>query len=327
VSGLTPCLATCGIVALVSFVACSASSGGAADLGVGRDQGVRDLGPRDALPACPTFGAGVAAGVVRHLSVREASGLTASRLDPGVLWTHNDSGDLARFFGLTVRGEPAGTFVLVGVAATDWEDVAVGPDGAGGTALHLADTGDNEGTRREVQVYRVPEPRTAIGDTPPRALDAFDTIRLRYPDGPHDVESVLVDPLLGDLYLVVKSSDGVSPVFRARAPLVIDDVTTLEHVTTLRFGKSKLPGKDTTTAGDFAPRGDALAIRTGDSAFLWRRPAGWSVDEALAEAACPLPIVAEAQGEAFAFAADGDAYFTLGEGEAVTLWSYPRGSR
>ena len=82
----------------------------------------------------------------------ESSGVAVGR---DVLWTHNDSGDSARFFALDRRCRTVGTFTVAGATATDWEDMA---RGAG--ALWFGDIGDNASTRAEIAVWRVPEPRT-----------------------------------------------------------------------------------------------------------------------------------------------------------------------
>jgi hypothetical protein len=54
--------------------------------------------------------------------------------------------------------------------------------------------------------------------------------------GPHNAETLLVDPPTDDVFLVVKSGDGHSSVFVARAPLVSGRTMVLEQVATLRFG-------------------------------------------------------------------------------------------
>jgi hypothetical protein len=46
--------------------------------------------PAPVHAACTAFGDGVSWGTVSFNSLAEASGLTASRRNPGVLWTHND---------------------------------------------------------------------------------------------------------------------------------------------------------------------------------------------------------------------------------------------
>lgn len=276
------------------------------------------------FPACPQFRNPARVGTTPLFVVTEASGVAASRRNPDVLWLHNDSGADAEVHAVTpsLLGGLLGSFRLDGADAEDWEDIAVGPGpDAARTYLYVADTGDNGRSRSTVQIYRVPEPSVNAGGGPfqGRALQGVERFDLQYPDGPHDVETMMVDPLTADVYLVVKDGSGDAPVFRARAPLSAGGVTTLELVTTLQFGTPPLSGDPLTTGGDVSPAGDEIAIRTYDAAFVWRRPAGMTVDEALATAPCAVPQAAEGQGEALGFSASGDGYYTVGEGSATWI--------
>src|SRR5262249_6078481 len=59
------------------------------------------LAPPAALAAsCPVFPDSSVAVDVTSSSVTEASGLAISGSNPGIYWTHNDSGDSARFFAI-----------------------------------------------------------------------------------------------------------------------------------------------------------------------------------------------------------------------------------
>ena len=67
------------------------------------DTAVEDTTPPP-FPVCPIFAAGVNAGFVSNLSIREASGVAASRRYGNVLWTHNDYGDSNRIFAIATNG-------------------------------------------------------------------------------------------------------------------------------------------------------------------------------------------------------------------------------
>ena len=69
------------------------------------------------FPACPRYSAGVSAGFVTNLSIREASGVAASRRYGNVLWVHNDSGDTNRVFAIATNGASFATYVLGGAEA------------------------------------------------------------------------------------------------------------------------------------------------------------------------------------------------------------------
>jgi hypothetical protein len=298
---------------------------GALDAG-GADAAEADVALVDApepFPSCPTFADAVTRGRTPLGTVTEASGLVESRLTPGVLWLHNDSGDSARVFAVDPAALVArATYTFPGVTARDWEDIAIGPGPVDGAPyLYLGDIGDNGESRSGIQVYRVREPATPSGTGSFSAIDRFDLV---YPDRPHNAETLLVDPRTGDLYVVVKDGSGVSPVFRAAAPLATGVTITLEQVAELRFGEGMLPGDTTTTGGDISPSGDEILIRTYDSAYLWRRAAGASVAEALATEPCRVPLATEGQGEAIGFATDEGGYFSTSEGSFVAISFYAR---
>ena len=79
----------------------------------------------------------------------------------------------------------------------------------GKSYLYIGDIGDNNGTRSEVVVYRVAEPTLTTASAKltkkrPEATESAEAIRLRYPDGKYDAETLLVHPASGNIYIVTK---------------------------------------------------------------------------------------------------------------------------
>ncbi len=121
--------------------------------------------------------------------VDEASGLARSQLDPDVLWVHNDDGK-PRVYAFDKTGEMRGRLTLDGAKNRDWEDMSSFTlDGK--PYLLVADVGDNMRRRKSVYLYIVEEP-DLIDDDKVRSDIAWE-IKLRFPDGPRDVEAVTVD--------------------------------------------------------------------------------------------------------------------------------------
>ena len=88
-------------------------------------------------------------GTLRSPRLSESSGVAVSRRHPGILWTHNDSGDSAAFYATNHSGDLLGTYDVPGAAAHDWEDMTLGPcQHVPGTCLFFADTGDNSEQRQ-----------------------------------------------------------------------------------------------------------------------------------------------------------------------------------
>jgi len=126
---------------------------------------------------------------VRDPRISESSGLALSLRHPGVLWTHDDSGNPPVLFALGPDGAVVAALRLRDVADVDWEAMASYRDADGHAVLAVADTGDNGARRASVEIVLVAEPARLRDATvsPSRRL------RLRYPDGAADAEALLVD--------------------------------------------------------------------------------------------------------------------------------------
>lgn len=238
--------------------------------------------------------------------LNELSGIVA--LDSG-LWAHNDSGDEARVFRLDEAGATQAVVRLEGVQAFDWEDMT----GAGPAAgeLFVGDIGDNEGIRNEVTVLRfaVPEP-PPVGEVTIPAGD-IQTITLRYPDGPRDAETLLVDPATRDIVIVHKRFGGASEVYQAPEADWADGEAELERIGIVEVGDTPL---DATTAGDVGADGQVVALRTYAAVLVFPRDEDQSLAEALVEnEPCDAPTRLEVQGEAITFTEEG--YLTVSEGD------------
>jgi hypothetical protein len=229
----------------------------------------------------------------------ESSGLALSRRHPGVVWTHNDSGDQARLFAVGSDGRTRAVLTLTGVEARDWEAVAAGRDDRGRPALFAADIGDNNGVWPEVAVYRVAEPAT-LRDATVRAA----RYRLRYADGPHNAEALLIDPRSNRLYVATKAESG-GGLYRAPARLDPTGVNVLHRL-------ARVP--PVVTDGGFLPSGRGFVLRDYQQAFVYSAP-GRRVG------AFDLPL--QFQGESLAVTADGRSLLAGSEGPDSEVWRVP----
>lgn len=264
------------------------------------------------------FGPGASIGTVKSSLINEASGIAASKKNPGVYWVHNDSGDSARVYAMTSSGTHLGVYNLSGVTATDCEDIASGPGPtAGKQYVYLGDIGDNSAIRTSIRIYRVEEPLVSATQSPVTVtLTGVRTITLVYEDGPRDAETLMIDPVTGDLYIVSKR-ESLSRLYRASAAdIATGSTVTLRFKGTLPFGWA--------TGGDISPKGDEMIVRGYANASLWKRPPGSNLWDALKGTAYTVPFVAEPQGEAVGFAADGQGYYTVSEGLNQPIYYFPR---
>ena len=249
-------------------------------------------------PTCKPAGS-----LMRLAGLPEASGLVASRITPGRLWAHNDSG-AAEIFALDAKGKVAGRISVTGVTVVDWEAMASGPCGTG-TCLYVADIGDNSAKRKDITIYRIPEPATTSGSVKSDA-----TFRASYPDGGHDAEALLASSD-GRLYIVTKGDTGAVSLYRFPAELRAGTTMRLERV-----GASMSNGQPAENAritdGAVSADGEWVALRTKTSLIFYRASQFLSGD--FKEAGrMDLTALREPQGEAVAFGPANTVYLA-GEG-------------
>ena len=263
------------------------------------------------------FEPGVQVGTVGSDLVNEASGIAASRRNSDVLWVHNDSGDTARVFAMNTQGTHLGVYNLVAAVATDWEDMAVGPGPvAGQPYLYLGDIGDNSSGRYSIKVYRVAEPVVSSIQAPvTESLTGVETIELQYPDGARDAETLMIDPLTNDIYVVSKR-ESQSRLYRAAYPQSTGGMNTMEFITQLPWGGA--------TGGDISPDGNEIIVRGYWNASFWSRPPGGDIGDAFVQPAASVPLILEPQGEAIAFDAAGSGYYTVSEFLHQPLYYFER---
>ena len=249
-------------------------------------------------------------GRVGDPTANELSGLVRSRSQPGLLWSHDDSGAGPVLFGLLADGRVVARPTVTGAQAVDWEDIAAGPAPDGRALLYVGDIGDNASRRPSVDVYRVAEPRVGAAATAPAAR-----LRLRYPDGAHDAEALLVDPLRGGLVIVTKALGG-GRAYAAPARLPAGSQTTLRRGPAIALSL--------VTAGDVSADGRIVVLRGYDRLAVWIRRGREPLTTTLRRAPClsPTSLAAEGQGEAIALDRRGANFATVAEGSPAVLRRY-----
>jgi hypothetical protein len=180
--------------------------------------------------------------------------------------------------------------------------------------LYIGDTGDNAGRYPSITVYRVQEPAV---DPHARGFEAktqpVEAIRMVYPDGPRDAETLLVDPLTRDLYVISKR-DLFSRVYRAAYPQSLSQTTPLELVCLLPWGMA--------TGGDVSPDGKKVIVRSMVWASIWDRDPAAPLWQAFKGKVRTVPLAQEPQGEAIGFDPNGQGYYTLSEGKNPLIYAF-----
>ncbi len=209
-------------------------------------------------------------GAFQRPRLRESSGVAASRAHPGLLWTHNDSGDGPFIYATDTAGANLGMLRVAGAEAVDWEDIALGPcPDSNESCLYLADTGDNNEVRATVTVYAVREPAPPEGpaDTT-RQTPTARALQITYPGGPADVEAIYVTAD-GAVHLVTKGRSRGVRLFRV-APLAWKEhgVAAAELVQQLPIAADQRVGRLVTSAA-VSPNGAHVAVRTYSEIYIF----------------------------------------------------------
>jgi hypothetical protein len=274
------------------------------------------------------FGNRMDMGLIEYPPIIEASGIAASRKNIDVLWTHNDSGGRSRIYALNTQGKHLGVYNISGIiAANDWEDIAVGPGPVTGEQyIFIGDIGDNYAVRNLKYIHRVLEPKvssiqTAIETT----LSDVETITFEYPDGNRDAETVMVDPLTKDIYVVSKRETHVR-VYRIPYPQSTAKTITVDHVATLDLSGGENPPQSWTVGGDISNSGREILMKTRSTIYYWSKKSGQDLWEALNHSPITVPYIEEPHGEAVTWAYDTRGYYTVSEETAgpAHLYFYPR---
>ena len=222
--------------------------------------------------------------------ITENSGMAADPTNQ-VYWTINDSGSTGVVYGVDASGKVKGTLKF-NAFPLDAEAVAWHDD-----RLYVADIGDNDENRKTVRVYFFNNPKP---DDETRTYRAYD---FRYPDGPHDAETLLVTPG-GRLYIATKEAKG--GLYRAPKDPSRQGVNELERV-------KDVPA--TVTDGVVLPGGKEIAYLTYGKVLVVNGTSG--------DVVASSDVTGVPQAEAMALALDQKSLLVGGEGKASKVYSMP----
>ncbi|MFP5358085.1 MAG: hypothetical protein ACLGHI_06500 [Gammaproteobacteria bacterium] len=256
-------------------------------------------------------------------AVAESSGLARSGHDATRFWTVNDSGNTPVLYALGLDGQIQAALPVADALNVDWEDLAAFRMDAQPWLL-IADTGDNRALRPHVALYLVAEPAVLDGVD---SLPLRRVLRLRYPDGPRDVEAVAVDEAAGQVYLLSKR-DPLPRLYRL--PLTVPGPADAIHQAEA-LGEIRIPRAESgtpwernsynwVTALDFDPAGRRAGVMTLSHLYLYPRRDGEDWAAALRRApAAVIPLPGYTQMEAGSFSADGRSWYLTSENLPVPL--------
>lgn len=240
--------------------------------------------------------------------IHESSGLAACRVQSGILWTHNDSGDEARIFAFNLSGEDLGAYSVPGAEAMDWEDMASfrlrGRD-----CLLVADTGNNWAERSQGTLYLVEEPEIGHG----ARARLLQTVHFQYEDRPHNCEAVGFDPIRREVLLATKEFTFSAGIYRLAWP----DRQSSDIVKASRIGT--VPHA-MVTAMDISPDGRRAVVLTYGDAYQYVRKPSQDWRDALTGAGRRIPMPPRRQGESICYGRNGRTLYLTSEKRPTPLY-------
>jgi hypothetical protein len=257
-------------------------------------------------------------------SIREASGIAASRRRADILWVINDSGNEPLIYAVGLDGSDRGHVPIRNARNQDWEDLAAFVYNRTAFLL-IADCGDNENRRKTCFLYIIEEPRVGPAGIVEKSPQEWSwRIEYVYADGPRDCEGVAVDMHRREILLLTKRTD---PPVLYSLPLTFmqsDTVQTARPVarvggipkpTTEDLREDPLFGRfrSQPTAMDISLDGKIIAVLTYKQVFLFDRRSNESWPQVFGRTPVPLVIPRMRQAEALCFSTDGGSLLMTSE--------------
>ena len=294
--------------------------------------GIENLDSKDGYcPQTIPYDGRIEVGSVNATYGNEVSGMVNGQRNANVLYVHNDRDNAPRLMALDKKdsGRIVSIWDIGGINHTDYEDIS---NGKGPTPwinyLHLCDIGDNYWERENIVIHRLPEPALTRPNGPRKTLYP-QTLTLRYPDGPKNAEACTVDPLTGLIYIVQKTKDDVSKIYRTEKRWGDGDETMdLVLAGTVSHLRKKSRSHNALTGIDISPNGRDIVMLYYGGLDYRCRDADESIEDALGRFGLHLPAYKEEPngGEAIAFASDMSGLYSCQESggwSEVPLYRYP----
>lgn len=259
----------------------------------------------------------------------EASGIQASHAYEGDFFVHNDEGEPV-LYAIDETGADHGSVLIVPAKNKDWEDITSVPV-ADSRWLAVGDIGDNRAKRKSIRLYFVEEPKAGEHGRYSGRLDLKHAVRLRYPDGPRDCESMAYDPVDKQILLLSKRDKP------ARLYAVDLETALTEHKAELRFlgvivtlrpptsrdrfrWGSKTDYISQPTGFDISPDGSQAVVITYRSLYRFRREPDEDWLSALQRKPDEVVGPPSIQNEAIGYSADGKSVYVTTEKKPAAIF-------
>lgn len=267
------------------------------------------------------------AGTKIDADLEEMSGLASSRIHKDILWVINDSGNGEKLIAMRTDASRAATFELKGVKNIDWEDLASFSLNNKNYLL-IADTGDNGGIRKTLQIHVFEEP-AELKDG--QVLEPAWSFEFKWPDGARDCEAMAVDAAKGEIFLVTKKRVPpelfripLQPAAKMVVAEKIGELPGIEPPDNKEMEKNPVYGRyrSQVTSAALSPSGRVLIVLNYHAIYFYVRDASGAWTTALAAKPYSISFPWLPQAEAVTFNRDGTAIYVGSEQTPVPILRY-----
>lgn len=248
----------------------------------------------------------------------EASGLVASRKQPGVYWMHGDNG--ANLYAIDTTGKLLGQWEVTSSARFffiyNWEDIAIEATSSGPDRIWIGDIGnhteDAEGNpvepRANLRLLSIDEPSVDPSQVLSGEAPVLSDLEFPYPDGIFDSEALVIDPSTNDAFVISKTAEPPCKIYRIQSPY---DTGSLQYIGSL--------DADSINAADISASGRELIAHNYLYVYYWTKGEGQSwLDILSAEPSVPaskgrLQFTQNYFAEAVGFSQDESGFYVVSE--------------
>lgn len=267
------------------------------------------------------------AGTKIDADLEEMSGLAASLIHKDVLWVINDSGNGEKLIAMGTDASRIATFELKGVKNIDWEDLASFSINNKHYLL-IADTGDNGGIRKTLQIHVFEEPKELKDG---QAIEPAWSFEFKWPDGARDCEAVAVDAAKGEIFLVTKKRVPpelfripLQPVAKMVIAEKIGELPGIEPPDYKEMEKNPVYGRyrSQVTSAALSPTGRVLIVMNYHAIYFYVRDSSGAWTTALSTKPYSISFPWLPQAEAVTFNREGTAIYVGSEQTPVPILRY-----
>ncbi len=271
-------------------------------------------------------------GTIENPELDEASGIVYSNVNPGYLWSFNDSNNPNKIFLFDSKAKGKFNFTLENAPNRDWEAMGICKETDGTSVLYLADIGDNFVNYGNYFIYWFKEPTLDVNQGN-RTITGISKLQFSLPDGSkRDMEAMLIDQKTKDVFIISKREDQKKLYKISGDKLINGNVVVADFVKDINFSNpfstyEQVKTYFFITDANVSADNTEILVRNYGEIYYWRRKTGESIPDALERQARVVPShtkyalnsngEGEPQGEGVTFSQTGDGYYTISESDGI----------